>query len=313
MAAPSVPLACNAESDMANEFYTVIVVPHAKARFRKIQVPLKLARWVMGGATVSVLALAGVLVHYTRIAAEVYELRRLRAENQVLTQKTREYEQNAGKLQAKVEQLHSIVSKLGIMAGLDHALPDTHIGGEGGVASFETVPPGAAGPHSLLEMDLSVSALTDKSTRLEAFYRDQKLLLSSTPSIWPVRGYLSATFGKRLDPFTGRPDFHPGIDISTPIGTRVVAPADGIVLSTALSGGYGNAIIIDHGYGVVSRYGHLDSYNVRPGQKVHRGDVIGFVGTTGRSTGPHLHYEVWVREQAQNPIHFILDEYRSFG
>ena len=298
---------------MANEFYTVIVVPHAKARFRKIQVPLKLARWVMGGATVSVLALAGALVHYTRIATEVYELRRLRAENQILTQKTREYEQNAGKLQAKVEQLHSIVSKLGIMAGLDHALPDTHIGGEGGVASFETVPPGAAGPHSLLEMDLSVSALTDKSTRLEAFYRDQKLLLSSTPSIWPVRGYLSATFGKRLDPFTGRPDFHPGIDISTPIGTRVVAPADGIVLSTALSGGYGNAIIIDHGYGVVSRYGHLDSYNVRPGQKVHRGDVIGFVGSTGRSTGPHLHYEVWVREQAQNPIHFILDEYRTFG
>ena len=298
---------------MANEFFTVIVVPHAKARFRKIQVPMRLARWVTGGAAVLALALAGILVHYSRIAAEVYELRRLRAENQVLTEKTREYEQNAGKLQAKVEHLHSIVSKLGIMAGLDHALPDTRIGGEGGVASFETVPPGAVGRHSLAEMDLSVSALTDKSTRLEAFYRDQNLLLSSTPSIWPVRGYLSAAFGKRLDPFTGRPDFHPGIDVSTPIGTRVVAPADGIVLSTALSGGYGNAIIIDHGYGVVSRYGHLDSYNVRPGQKVHRGDVIGFVGSTGRSTGPHLHYEVWVREQAQNPIHFILDEYRTFG
>lgn len=297
---------------MANEFYTVIVVPHAKARFRKIQVPVKLARWVMGGATVFALTLAGALVHYTRIAAEVYELRRLRAENEVLTQKTRDYEQNAGRLQAKVEQLHSIVSKLGIMAGLDHALPDARIGGEGGVASFETVPP-ASELHSLSEMDLSVSALTDKSTRLEAFYRDQKLLLSSTPSIWPVRGYLSATFGKRIDPFTGRPDFHPGIDISTPIGTKVVAPADGIVLSCALSGGYGNAIIIDHGYGVVSRYGHLDSYNVRPGQRVHRGDVIAFVGNTGRSTGPHLHYEVWVRDQAQNPIHFILDEYRSFG
>jgi len=169
-----------------------------------------------------------------------------------------------------------------------------------------------AGP-SLAAMDLSVSALTDKSTRLETFYRDQTLLLSSTPSIWPVRGYLSATFGNRLDPFTGRPDFHPGIDISTPIGTRVVAPADGIVLSCAQSGGYGNAIIIDHGYGVVSRYGHLDSYNVRPGQRVRRGDVIAFVGSTGRSTGPHLHYEVWVREQAQNPIHFILDEYRTFG
>jgi murein DD-endopeptidase MepM/ murein hydrolase activator NlpD len=298
---------------MTNEFFTVIVVPHAKARFRKIQVPLKLARLVLAGATAVVLVIGGVLVHYTRITAEVYELRRLRTENQVLTLKTREYEENAGKLQAKVAYLHSIVSKLGVMAGLDHALPDARVGGEGGVTSFETVAPSRAAKASLADMDLSVSALTDKSAKLEAFYRDQSLLLSSTPSIWPVRGYLSATFGNRLDPFTGRPDFHPGIDISTPIGTKVVAPADGIVLSCAVQGGYGNAIIIDHGYGVVSRYGHLEGFNVHPGQKVHRGDVIGFVGNTGRSTGPHLHYEVWVREQAQNPIHFILDEYRSFG
>ena len=299
---------------MANEFFTVIVVPHAKARFRKIQVPLKLARWVIGGAATVILVIGGVLIHYTRITAEVYELRRLRAENEVLTLKTLEYEQNAGKLQAKVAHLHSIVSKLGVMAGLDHSLPDTtRVGGEGGVASFETVAPSQEVRPSLADMEVSVSALTDKSSKLEAFYRDQTLLLSSTPSIWPVRGYLSATFGNRLDPFTGRPDFHPGIDISTPIGTKVVAPADGVVLSTGVQGGYGNAIIIDHGYGVVSRYGHLDSYNVRPGQKVHRGEVIGFVGNTGRSTGPHLHYEVWVREQAQNPIHFILDEYRSFG
>ena len=298
---------------MANEFFTLIVVPHAKARFRKIQVPLKLARWAMGAATVTALTIGGVLVHYTRITAEVYELRRLRAENQVLTLKTLEYEQNAGKLQAKVAHLHSIVSKLGVMAGLDQSLPDTHVGGEGGVTGFETVPPAGTDRRSLAAIDVSVSALTDKSTRLEAFYRDQTLLLSSTPSIWPVRGYLSAAFGNRLDPFTGRPDFHPGIDISTPIGTRIVAPADGIVLSCAQQGGYGNAIIVDHGYGVVSRYGHLESYNVRPGQRVRRGEVIGFVGNTGRSTGPHLHYEVWVREQAQNPIHFILDEYRTFG
>jgi murein DD-endopeptidase MepM/ murein hydrolase activator NlpD len=298
---------------MANEFFTLIVVPHAKARFRKIQVPLKLARWVMGAATVIALTIGGVLVHYTRITAEVYDLRRLRAENQVLTLKTLEYEQNAGKLQAKVAHLHSIVSKLGVMAGLDHSLPDTRVGGEGGVTGFETVPPAGADRRSLAAIDVSVSALTDKSTRLEAFYRDQTLLLSSTPSIWPVRGYLSAAFGNRLDPFTGRPDFHPGIDISTPMGTRIVAPADGIVLSSAMQGGYGNAIIVDHGYGVVSRYGHLESYNVRPGQRVRRGEVLGFVGSTGRSTGPHLHYEVWVREQAQNPIHFILDEYRTFG
>ena len=167
-------------------------------------------------------------------------------------------------------------------------------------------------PSALADMDRSLTKLTDRSAELEEFYRDQTVLLSSTPSVWPVRGYLSATFGNRIDPFTAQKDFHPGIDISTPIGTKVQAPADGIVISTGQQGGYGNALVIDHGYGVVTRYGHLDSFAVKPGQRVKRGEVIAFVGSTGRSTGPHLHYEVWVRDQAQNPIHFILDEYRTF-
>ena len=128
-----------------------------------------------------------------------------------------------------------------------------------------------------------------------------------------MRGYLSAAFGNRIDPFTGQRDFHPGLDISTPIGTRIQSPADGVVVSAAAKGAYGNAVVIDHGYGIVTRYGHLSGFNVKPGQRVRRGDIIGFVGSTGRSTGPHLHYEVWVRDQAQNPIQFILDEYRSFG
>jgi len=162
-------------------------------------------------------------------------------------------------------------------------------------------------------MDANLSNLTEKSVKLEKFYKDQSILLASTPSVWPVHGYLSAGFGNRIDPFTGQRDFHPGIDISAPNGTKVMAPADGIVISTAERGGYGNAIVLNHQYGVVTRYGHLSSYNVRPGQRVRRGEVIGFVGSTGRSTAPHLHYEVWVRDQAQNPIHFILDEYRTFG
>jgi hypothetical protein len=99
-----------------------------------------------------------------------------------------------------------------------------------------------------------------------------------------VRGYLASGFGNRLDPFTNQPDFHPGLDIATPVGARVQAPADGVVVSTGIKGSYGNAIVIDHGYGVVTRYGHLSGFNVRPGQRVRRGDVIGFVGQTGRAT-----------------------------
>jgi murein DD-endopeptidase MepM/ murein hydrolase activator NlpD len=298
---------------MANGTYTLIVVPHAKARFRKIQFSVRLAKWACATGTAAVLVVTGTLVHYVRVAAEVYELRRLRAENQVLEVKTREYEQNAGRLQAKVENLQKMVMKLGVMAGLEKSLPDSNVGGVGGAPSVESVAPALEPRPSLGEMELSVNALTDRSSQLEGFYSDRNVLLASTPSVWPVRGYLSAGFGNRIDPFTGQRDFHTGIDISTPIGTKIHAPADGVVISCATKGGYGNTLIIDHGYGVVTRYGHLDGFNVKPGQRVRRGDVIAFVGDTGRSTGPHLHYEVWVRDQAQNPIHYILDEYRTFG
>jgi murein DD-endopeptidase MepM/ murein hydrolase activator NlpD len=204
-----------------------------------------------------------------------------------------------------------MVTKLGVMAGLEHSLPEP-VGGVGGASSLDSSPPQLEA-SALADMDRSLTRLTDRSAQLEDFYRDQTVLLSSTPSVWPVRGYLSAAFGNRMDPFTAQRDFHPGIDISTPIGTKVQAPADGIVISAGKQGGYGNALTIDHGYGVVTRYGHLDSFAVKPGQRIKRGDVIAYVGNTGRSTGPHLHYEVWVRDQAQNPIHFILDEYRTFG
>jgi murein DD-endopeptidase MepM/ murein hydrolase activator NlpD len=297
---------------MANDFYTLIVVPHAKARFRKFQVSVRWAKWVMGTLAVVFVTVVGILIHYGTITVEVHQLRKLRAENAVLTARTLEYEQNAARLQAKMQVLQGMVKKLGVMAGLDQSLPPENVG-VGGVTSMDSVAPSAEKGLSLTSMDRNISDLTEKSQKLEQFYSDQKLLLSSTPSIWPVRGYLSTGFGNRIDPFTNEKDFHPGIDISTPMGAKVVAPADGVVISCEPRGGYGNAIIIDHKYGVVTRYAHLDHFNVRAGQRVKRGDLIGFVGTTGRSTGPHLHYEVWVHDQAQNPILFILDEYRSFG
>jgi murein DD-endopeptidase MepM/ murein hydrolase activator NlpD len=298
---------------MANEFYTLIVVPHAKARFRKFQVSVKLTRWVLMAMGVLALLLTGILAHYTWIAVEVAEVKRLRAENLALATKAKAYEENAGQLQAKLLALQGMVIKLGVMAGVDQSLPDPAVGGVGGLTRMETTAPSVDIANALRSMDATVGDLTEKSSRLEAFFRDQRQLLASTPSIWPVRGYLSANFGKRIDPFTSQPDFHPGLDISTPTGTKVVVPADGVVVFCGHKNGYGNALVVDHGYGIVTRYGHLAGFNVKPGQRVRRGDVIAFVGNTGRSTAPHLHYEVWVDDQAQNPIQFILDEYRSFS
>jgi len=298
---------------MANEFYTLIVVPHAKARFRKFQVSLRLAKWVLGAVGVLGLGLVGVLAHYGWISIQVVELKRLRTENRALATKAQAYEQNAAKLQAKVLSLQNTVTKLGMMAGLEKSLPDPQIGGVGGISGIEATAPSFDVALSLKNLDQTVSQLAEKSTRLEEVFEDQKVLLASTPSVWPVRGYLSGGFGNRTDPFTGLRDFHPGIDISTPIGTKIHAPADGVVIFCGVKGGYGNALVIDHGYGVVTRYAHLDAYNVKPGQRVRRSDVIAFVGNSGRSTAPHLHYEVWVNDKTQNPIQYILDEYRSFG
>jgi murein DD-endopeptidase MepM/ murein hydrolase activator NlpD len=297
---------------MANDFYTLIIVPHAKARFRRLHVSVRFTKWLIGVTATVVLAVSGMLVHYAWITAEVFELRRLRTENRALRVKTEEYEQSAGQLRTKIDTLQNMVTKLGVMAGLEKTLPNTSVGGVGGATGSESIAP-ALDPAALHEMDRSVSALTARSAKLEEFYQDQSVLLASTPSVWPVRGYLSAGFGNRLDPFTGQRDFHTGLDISAPVGTKVQAPADGVVVSVGQKGAYGNSIIVDHGFGVVTRYGHLSGFNVKAGQRVKRGEVIGFVGDTGRSTAPHLHYEVWVRDQAQNPIHYILDEYRSFG
>src|SRR5437773_2424390 len=116
----------------------------------------------------------------------------------------------------------------------------------------------------------------------------------------------------RRDPFTGMRDFHQGLDLVAPIGTKVIAPADGIVTKVGPSGGFGNSVFISHGYGIITRYGHLASYNVRVGQRVKRGDVIATVGSTGRSTGPHLHYELLVHQRNVDPIKYILEEYRAF-
>jgi murein DD-endopeptidase MepM/ murein hydrolase activator NlpD len=133
----------------------------------------------------------------------------------------------------------------------------------------------------------------------------RQALASATPSIWPIAGWISSGFGTRRDPFTGAADFHSGLDISGDRGEPIIAPADGTVTGASFSGNYGNLVTLDHGFGLGTRYGHLSSFAVSPGQRVRRGDIIGYVGSTGRSTSPHLHYEVLVNGQLTNPLRLL--------
>ena len=127
-------------------------------------------------------------------------------------------------------------------------------------------------------------------------------LASATPSVWPVAGWLTSSYGSRRDPITQGSDFHPGLDISADYGQPVLATGDATVAAVGPNGAYGNMVMLDHGFGIVTKYGHLSRFNVRGGEPVRRGDVIGYVGSTGRSTGAHLHYEIWMNGRLTNPM-----------
>ena len=141
----------------------------------------------------------------------------------------------------------------------------------------------------------------------------QEAARRATPSIWPAHGWLTGTFGGRADPFTGERGFHQGIDISTEKGSPVIATADGTVETAAYSGDYGNLIVLRHDFGLSTRYAHLSAFKVKPGQSVKRGDVIGYVGSTGRSTGAHLHYEILVNGRLLNPLKLLTAQPATIG
>lgn len=164
------------------------------------------------------------------------------------------------------------------------------------------------------KMQAFLDQLAD-ATRLEEV-RQQELLrtmrenrgvLSAMPSIWPVAGFVSSSFGGRSSPFGNGPQFHKGLDISARVGTPIIAPADGTVILSGHDGAYGNSVELDHGGGIVTKYAHMQRASVKNGQWVKRGEILGYVGMTGRTTGPHLHYEVRLNGVPMNPMRYILD------
>lgn len=162
-----------------------------------------------------------------------------------------------------------------------------------------------------LDMDLlkdQIKNAVEKVAEIQDFLKNQKDIYMSTPKGWPVRGRITSEFGTRENPWHGGQEFHSGVDISAGTGTPVRATADGIVSFSGWSAGNGNLVVIEHGFGYSTLYAHNSSIVVRVGQKVKRGDIIANVGSTGNTTGPHLHYEVWHNGKPVNPIDFIKDK-----
>ncbi len=299
---------------MSRRFYTIMIVPHAAAKFRRLKVSKNLAIGV--GIFLGCLFLSGVLLPHFIIRSTYlgWLTSRLARQNAELKKANEEIDTTLSDLRNKMNDFENRASQLAMMVGVN-SLPITRQAAAGGGLDLKTLSPAQStrfvqGELGLLEE--RTGALQDSLKVLDVAYAKQALLLSSTPSIMPVKGLYGNGFGWRKDPFTGMRDFHQGLDIVAPPGSKVMAPADGVVTQVGLSGGFGRSIVIAHGYGLLSRYGHLEGFNVKPGQKVRRGDIIGFVGSTGRSTGPHLHYEVVVHQRNVDPLSYILDEFKNF-
>ncbi len=214
--------------------------------------------------------------------------------------------------------LKSFEEKICIVANIKNTSKEDPTYGIGGSISTDIIPEiSLSEKHNLLirKMHEQTDQLLIASFKQENIFdnilkklNEQKNLLASTPSIRPVKGgWISSGFGYRTSPFTGRREFHRGLDIANKNGTPVYATADGTITYAGKKGYYGNFISIKHGYGLVTRYGHLSKILKKRGTKVKRGDIIGNIGNTGRSTGPHIHYEVKINKVAVNPLKYILN------
>jgi murein DD-endopeptidase MepM/ murein hydrolase activator NlpD len=301
----------------------LIIVPDATSQFKQLKVPYLLTRGLLvfilllifGGSAVSYY----MVTNYRNMSQRVFELPGIKKETVDQNILVERYEQDITDLRQMVSRLKLVNAKLMLMAGVENpsdAQVNFGVGGADGEMEFSNIVSGfeKESEEIVLRKIDNLTKLRDDavdqeelSQRLMEYFQDQKTVLASTPSIWPVKGWVTSGFGMRKSPFTGKRVMHSGIDIATKTGTPIAAPADGIVSYSGKKGAYGNVLVIDHGYGYVTFFGHCSKLGKKVGEKVKRGDVVAYVGSSGRSTGPHLHYEVRVNGVATNPTKFILD------
>ena len=291
---------------MNRRYSTIIFVPHARAKFRKLKISHRFLFSIFSLVTSSLCLSTFFSVQYFTSLSQTHELSSLRRENRDLQAANEQFSKSVESLRSQLRTVEDRTRKLAIIAEIS-TLDETAQGGVGG-ARTDGIDPNPF-RDDIDKMSFRSHRLERDLSLLEQKFVAQKQLVSSTPSIVPVRGILTDGFGGRSDPFTGEPGTHNAIDISSAVGAPVRAPADGIVVKGEWANGYGNVIYLSHGYGYSTRYGHLSSFAVRPGERVKRGDIIGYVGSTGRSTGPHLHYEVRLNNNPVNPLEYILNAF----
>ena len=266
-------------------------------------VPMLALLTVVGGITI----LAG-MGSYSRMLWKAADYNSLRREQDSLKQQYSQLQTQVKDTNQRLNSLQSLAGEVATAYGITRfrqtpfgltdpaAQPDTDSD-----AAFQT----SIDEFSYLEKNAASVAMSGAGVRLVP--AAQLSALGIAPTLWPVVGEITGHFGERLDPFSGEGAFHAGLDIASHYGDAVHATADGVIEEADKRAGYGDLVVIDHGFGVTTWYGHLSGFNTQAGMRVKRGDVIGFEGNSGRSTGPHVHYEVRINNTPVNPWRYLRD------
>ncbi|MDE3062893.1 MAG: M23 family metallopeptidase [Acidobacteriota bacterium] len=307
---------------MRKRYYILFVSRDEDGRVRKIPLPLHYAYGFVAAAVIGTFTIVGLAGSYTRMLLKTESFNQVRQDRETLRKNYQHMAQVAHDRDVQVASLGALANEVTALYGLRQ---NKLLSGRQAASSAPT-PATLAAKDDLSQQDVTLTldqfyalraqAMSGRVTRaleggLSAGFSGDWTQLADAPSLWPIEGPVTSSFGEREDPLNGEGAFHPGIDISAPWGTPVRATGDGEVTGASMGSGYGRQVVLNHGHDLITVYAHMSSVAVLPGQHVSRGQIVGYVGQTGRSTGPHLHYEVRVHNVPVNPHKYLRTTYEE--
>jgi murein DD-endopeptidase MepM/ murein hydrolase activator NlpD len=315
---------------LRRRYYILFVARDEDGQLRKIPLPLKYVYGFVAAAIVGAFTIVGLAGSYTRMLLKTESYNQVRADRETLRQNYQRMAEIAHNRSVQVASLGALANEVSALYGLRKDKLQAAEQTKPMAAASKTV--SAPAPAALAQTDdvnqqqvansidmfyaLRAEAMSGAVSRaleggLTSNFTGDWTELADAPSMWPVEGRVASSFGEREDPINGEGAFHTGVDIDAPYGTPVRASADGTVAGAQMGAGYGREVTVDHGHDVITLYGHLSAVAVYPGQHVTRGEIIGYVGESGRATGPHLHYEVRLHNVPVNPYKYLRVTYEQ--
>lgn len=302
---------------MDKDYLSILVFGQKTSKTRHLRIHRKTFKIALYLLAFGILSTIFFLCDYIQVRKKSFELSQLRQETQEQRSKIHFFSSKMEDLEKQLSRLRDFDKRIRIIANLEKGQEASSFVGMGGPSPSDVREKLRAEKDEkglVQQMRTDIERLKSEATsqeeslsELEKLLQTKREVLVHTPSLWPAMGWVTSGFGFRTNPFTGLNQMHEGMDISNRVGTPVIAPADGIVSDTGNDWAHGKIVVISHGFGMITRYSHLSKISVGVGQKVKRGDKIAEVGVTGKTTGPHLHYEVRLNGIPVNPLRYILN------